>query len=183
MLDLLCGQIYSRLSRSFKARGSVKRGSTKGIRLISSRVTKLSQRYNKNTCLTSVKHFFISSLCLAAILCSGEAHENNFIFMSWESICLPLCWEPVISSELNLINFWTLLTRARPIVFELLRKYFWRRAVFEPTEIEFCYQSTALPPSPHGWIFLKFDVSKRGFQETLVFFRYSPGVLQIFSKD
>ena len=31
----------------------------KGIRLISSRVTKLSQRYNKNTCLTLVKHSFI----------------------------------------------------------------------------------------------------------------------------
>ena len=31
---------------------------TKGIRLISSRVTKLSQRNNKNSCLTSVKHFF-----------------------------------------------------------------------------------------------------------------------------
>ena len=54
---------------------------TKGIRLISSRVTKLSQRYNKNTCLTSVKHSFISSLRLAAVLRSGEAHENNNIYM------------------------------------------------------------------------------------------------------
>ena len=36
--------------------------------LIRSRVTKLSQSYNKNTCLTSVKHSFISSLRLAAVL-------------------------------------------------------------------------------------------------------------------
>ena len=36
--------MYSRLSRSFTARGSVSGEPTKGIRLISSRVTKLSQR-------------------------------------------------------------------------------------------------------------------------------------------
>ena len=58
--------IYSRLSRSFTARGSVKGGYTKGIRLISSRVTKLSQRYNKNTCLTSVKHSYISYQLVAS---------------------------------------------------------------------------------------------------------------------
>ena len=67
--------LYSRLSRSFPARGSVSGVTTKGISI---RVTKLSQRYNKNTCLTSVKHSFISSLHLAAVLRSGEAHENNF---------------------------------------------------------------------------------------------------------
>ena len=43
------------------SQGVRERGPTKGIRLISSRVTKLSQRYNKNTCLTSVKHSFISN--------------------------------------------------------------------------------------------------------------------------
>ena len=43
------GDIYSRLLRSFTARGFTYRDPTKGIRLISSRVTKLSQRYNKNT--------------------------------------------------------------------------------------------------------------------------------------
>ena len=43
---------------------------------------------------------------------------------------------PYYTSELNLVNFWTLLTRAPPVVFELLRKTFWRRAGFEPTKIE-----------------------------------------------
>ena len=52
-------EIYSQLLRSFTARGSVSGEPTKGIRLISPRVTKLSQRFNKNTCLTSVKHSFI----------------------------------------------------------------------------------------------------------------------------
>ena len=70
--------IYSRLSRSFNGRGSVSGVPTKGIGLISSRVTKQSQRYNKNTCLTSVKHSFISSLRLAAVLRSGKAHENIY---------------------------------------------------------------------------------------------------------
>ena len=70
--------MYSRLSRSFTARGSVLGEPAKGIRLISSRVTKLSQRYNKDTCLTLVKHSFISSLRPAAVLRSGEANENNF---------------------------------------------------------------------------------------------------------
>ena len=46
--------INSRLSRSFTARGSVKGGPTKGI----------SES--------------LSSLRLAAVLRSGEAHENNF---------------------------------------------------------------------------------------------------------
>ena len=46
--------IYGRLSRSFTARGVTYGDPTVGIRLISSRVTKLSQRYNKNTCLTLV---------------------------------------------------------------------------------------------------------------------------------
>ena len=50
-----------RFLRSFTARGrgSVSGEPAKGIRLISSRVTKLSQRNNKNTCLTFVKHSFI----------------------------------------------------------------------------------------------------------------------------
>ena len=39
------GDIYSRLSRSFTARGFSSRDPTKGIRLISLRVTKLPQRY------------------------------------------------------------------------------------------------------------------------------------------
>ena len=58
--------IYSRLSRSFTARGFTSGDPTKGIRLISSRVTKLSQRYNKNTCLTLVKHYFIYN-CIGTV--------------------------------------------------------------------------------------------------------------------
>ena len=81
---------YSRLLRSFTARGSMRGGPTKGLRLISSRVTELSQRYNKNTCLTLVKQSFISSLRLAAVLRSGKTHENNFyiaqVFL--QNICL-----------------------------------------------------------------------------------------------
>ena len=50
---------------------------------------------------------------------------------------------------LDLLCGQLLLKRTPPVVFELLRKYFWCRAGFEPTKIEreFCYQSTALPPS------------------------------------
>ena len=44
--------------------------------------------------------------------------------------------------------------RAPPVVFELLRKSFWCRARFKPTKREFCYQSTALPPS-HLFLFLQ----------------------------
>ena len=58
---------------------------TKGKRLISSRVTILSQRYNKNTCLTLVKHSFISSLRQAAVLRSGEPHENNKCYVGQQS--------------------------------------------------------------------------------------------------
>ena len=59
--SLNLSSIYSWLSRSFTARGFTSGDPTKGKRLISSRVTKLPQRYNKNTCLTLVKH---SCLCL-----------------------------------------------------------------------------------------------------------------------
>ena len=58
------------------SQGDPREGAHQGIRLISSRVTKLSQRYNKNTCLTSVKHSFTSSLRLAAVLRSGKAHDE-----------------------------------------------------------------------------------------------------------
>ena len=74
-----CAHIYSQLSRSFTARVFSSRDPTKGIRLISTRVTKLpqAQRYNKNTCLMLVERSYISSLRLAAVLRSGEAPENK----------------------------------------------------------------------------------------------------------
>ena len=50
--------------------------------------------------------------------------------------------------HLNTQYFKSLLTRAPPVVLELLRKSFWRRAGFEPTEIESCnLWRSALPPS------------------------------------
>ena len=51
--------MYSRLSRSFTARGFLCVDTTKGIRLKSLSVTKLPQCCNENTCLTLVKHSYI----------------------------------------------------------------------------------------------------------------------------
>ena len=45
--------------------------------------------------------------------------------------------------------------RAPPVVFELLQKYFWHRAGFEPTEIEIVllsvHCSTSKPPRLDGY--------------------------------
>ena len=69
------GEINRRLSRSFTARGSVKGWPTKGIRLISSRVSKLSQSYNKNTCLTSVKHSFILQVSTILVIYKSQNYS------------------------------------------------------------------------------------------------------------
>ena len=63
----------------------------------------------------------------------------------------------------------TLLTREPPIVFELLWKSFWRRAGYEPTEVESCnLWSKHLPPSHHGWIFLWITFETKVFKKPAV---------------
>ena len=83
--------------------GVRERGPTKGIRIISSRVTKRSQRYKKSTCLTLVKHSFIStnyisSWCRPSV---GSFH------LSISTICQKANYVETLESEpTQLIQIW-----------------------------------------------------------------------------
>ena len=111
----------------------------------------------KNCCGTSLKLFFIffiwsplvrRHLFLTTFYGIYFSHHNTHI-SHYKS-----CWNFSVGS------YSTLLARAPPVVFELLRKSFWGRTGFKPMMVESCNlwskRSTSKPPRLIGETLFQF---------------------------
>ena len=107
--------------------------------------------------------FFIVHSVFACFIKVSNLHNvlsHNFFLMLalfgrasfWPSTVYIFSHHYTKSSKLYLVNFWTLLIRAPPVIFELLWKYFWRRAGFEPTELESCNLWSKRSTSKPTWL-------------------------------
>ena len=107
--------IYSRLSRSFTARGSVKGGSTKGIRLISSRVTKLPKGIAAVSCSPVMARLggvglgsgTTGNLGRAWHQCMGGAWHGCRVLVGWEG-AWPI-YEHLFDFSKTLRSFWIIV--------------------------------------------------------------------------
>ena len=82
---------------------------------------------------------------MGSVVLQGPAHHPTQIAVVVDRAVIqgPALYKPIqgllqMSTSFTYEHTTVLLTRAPPIVFELLWKSLWRRAGFEPTEIESC---------------------------------------------